>query len=88
MIQDEFLLSADEAALDDASAVEPAAFGASPMLVQDAPPIIDGSIDSLVPGSLPSASGVLEPVDPSVTLFHSKGLLRLFLGQRRSIQLT
>ena len=65
-IQDEFLLSANEAAMSEASKVEPAAFGVSPMLIQDAPPTTDGIVDSIVPGSLPSARGVLVPADPAV----------------------
>ena len=74
MIQDEFLLSADGAMINEASKVEPAAFGAAPLLVQDAPPMID---DPVVPGSLPSSSGVLVPVDPA-TDFPSAGTVDEF----------
>ena len=69
MIQDSFLLNADGKTIDGSSNVEPAsAFGASPLLVQDAPPIINGSVQAIEPGSLPSADGLLVPVDPAVDL--------------------
>ena len=67
MIQDEFMIGSDGAISSETSKVEPAAFGAAPLVVQDAPPII-GGIDSVTPGSLPSADGVLVPVDPSSNL--------------------
>ena len=68
MVQQEFLVNADGSSINQASRVEPAAFGASPLLVQDAPPIIGGSVESLVPGALPSTDGLLTPVDPATQL--------------------
>ena len=59
MIQEEFVLDAE------ASGVTPAAaFGNSPLFVQDAPPIISGA----ELGTLPSTDGILEPVDPAVEI--------------------
>ena len=59
MIQDEFLVDTETAEVKST-----AAYGASPLLVQDAPPIVSGA----ELGALPSTDGVLEPFDPAVEL--------------------
>ena len=84
MIQDEFMLNADSSAINGSSRVTPAAaFGASPLFVQDAPPIIGGSVD---PGSLPSSDGLLVPGDGSSRPCHVAELLIPSHEQRRLTQ--
>ena len=61
----ESLITADGASMDEASSVQPAGFGAGPLLMQDAPPIIGNIVEEGVSGELP---GALVPIDPSVSL--------------------
>ena len=67
--QSETLITADGASVDEASSVQPAGFGAGPLLMQDAPPIVGSIVEGSVLGELPSVdAGALVPVDPAVNL--------------------
>ena len=67
--QSETLITADGASVDEASSVQPAGFGAGPLLMQDAPPIVGSIVEGSVLGELPSVDGgALVPVDPAVNL--------------------
>ena len=67
--QSETLITADGASMDEASSVQPAGFGAGPLLMQDAPPIVGSIVEGGVLGELPSVDGgALVPVDPAVNL--------------------
>ena len=78
------LLNANESALNEESSVKPAAFGASPLLVQDAPPTFGVDNGSIVPGALPSTAGELRPVDPVVDLSGSGSRSSAGSGSRPS----
>ena len=76
--------NADSSALNEESRVEPAAFGASPLLVQDAPPTFDVGDALIAPGALPSTAGELRPVDPVVDLSGSGSRSSAGSGSRSS----
>ena len=64
--QNESLIPADGSSVDETSSVKPAGFGATPLIVQEAPPIINSIVQDSVAGELPSLDGSLVPIDPTV----------------------
>ena len=78
------LLTADESSIHEASSVQPAGFGGSPktafarpsvwstkspVLMQDAPPIVGSVVEGGITGGLPpSLNGSLVPVEPTINL--------------------
>ena len=70
------LSTANESSIDEASSVQPASFGASPLLIQGAPPIVGSIAEEGAPGGLPSVSGALVPIDPTVNLLNQGGFPR------------
>ena len=62
------LATADGSSLNETSSVTQASFGATPLVVQDAPPIVGSVVEDSITGSLPSLDGSLVPIDPTVNV--------------------
>ena len=66
--QNEFSFVAAQSSLNTGSEVTSAGFGSSPVLIQDTPPIVSGTGDLVVPGSLSPSASNQKPMDTTTDL--------------------